>query len=109
MSKTAKSINVEIGTRIKARRLALGLTRDRLAQASGYSTAFIQQVERGYSGLSSESIRAFSMALNTSTDSILFGNATDSFEYVVEKLKAVPTDKQECLMRLIDDAIECVK
>ena len=106
MAKPAKSINVEIGARIKARRRELGLTREYVAQASGYSAAFLQQVERGCSGLSSESIRAFSMALNTSTDSLLFGNNTESFECIAEKLKAVPPEKREYIMRLIDTAIE---
>ena len=64
MPRTKKDINVEIGARIKEKRLALKLTRDELAQLSGYTANFIQEVERGRSGLSSESIRALSMALS---------------------------------------------
>ena len=63
MSRVLKDINIEIGARIKEKRLAQKLTREELAQLSGYTANFIQEVERGRSGLSSESIRAMSIAL----------------------------------------------
>lgn len=109
MSRVTKSINVEVGTRIKKRRVALKLTRDGLAKLSGYSANFIQEIERGRSGLSSESLRAFSQALNTSADSLLFGSETDGFEYVLEKLKAVPPDKREHIIRIIEEAVACTQ
>ena len=109
MAKAVKGLNAEIGARIKARRLELGLTRERLAKLSDYSTTFIQDVERGYSGLSSESIRAFSMALNISTDNLLFGNETESFEYLIEKLKTVPPEKFDIVIKTIDGVIDCSK
>ena len=63
MPRTLKDINIEVGARIKEKRLAQKLTREDLARLSGYTANFIQEVERGRSGLSSESIRALSMAL----------------------------------------------
>lgn len=109
MSRVTKSINVEVGARIKKRRVALKLTRDGLAKLSGYSANFIQEIERGRSGLSSESLRAFSQALNISADSLLFGSETDGFEYVLEKLKAVPPDKREHIIRIIEEAVACTQ
>lgn len=85
------------------------MTREDLAKLSGYSANFIQEVERGRSGLSSESIRAFAVALNLSTDALLFGRAPDSFEYVVQKLKTVPAEKMPHILRIIDEAIECTR
>lgn len=109
MSRATKSINVEVGGRIKQRRMALKLTRDGLAKLSGYSANFIQEIERGRSGLSSESLRAFSQALNISADSLLFGNETDGFEYVLEKLKSVPPDKREHIIKIIEEAVACAQ
>ena len=60
MLRTLKDINIEVGARIKEKRVAQKLTREELAQLSGYTANFIQEVERGRSGLSSESIRALS-------------------------------------------------
>ena len=56
MPRALKNINLEVGARIKRQRLAQKLTREQLASLSGYSANFIQEVERGRSGLSSESI-----------------------------------------------------
>lgn len=107
MPRTLKDINVEVGTRIKEKRLAQKLTREDLAQLSGYTANFIQEVERGRSGLSSESIRALSMALKVSADSLLFGDAPVEFSYIVQKLKEVPPQKREHIIRMIEEAIAC--
>lgn len=109
MSRESKSINVEVGARIKQRRLSLKLTRERLATLSGYSANFVAEVERGRSGLSSESIRAFSSALHISADSLLFGTESDGLEYILDKLKSVPADKREHIIRIIEEAIQCTQ
>lgn len=109
MSRETKSINLEVGTRIKQRRLSLKLTRERLATLSGYSANFVAEVERGRSGLSSESIRAFSSALHISADRLLFGTESDGLEYVLEKLKSVPPEKREHIIRIIEEAVQCTQ
>lgn len=109
MAREAKSINVEVGARIKQRRLELKLTRDSLAAMVGYTANFVAEVERGRSGLSSESIRAFSSALHISADSLLFGTESDSLEYVLEKLKSVPPEKLEHIIRIIEEAAQCAQ
>ena len=96
-----------MGTRIKEKRLAQKLTREELARLSGYTANFIQEVERGRSGLSSESIRALSMALKVSADSLLFGDAPEEFFYISQKLKAVPPQKREHILKIIEEAIAC--
>ena len=102
-----KDINVEIGARIKEKRLALKLTREELAQLSGYTANFIQEVERGRSGLSSESIRALSATLKVSADNLLFGEAPEEFAYIAQKLQSVPSQKREHIIRIIEEAIAC--
>lgn len=106
MPRPKKDINVEIGARIKQLRNARKLSRENLAELSGYSANFIQEVERGRSGLSSESIRAFSVALKTSADNLLFGDRTEDFSYILEKLKTVPTEKRDHIIRIIEEAID---
>jgi len=109
VAKQVKTINAEIGARIKQHRLSQKMTRDKLAKLAGYSANFIQEVELGRSGLSSESIKAFSVALHVSTDSLLFGNTVDNFGHLFERLKAVPLEKQRHIFKILDEAIECTK
>ena len=109
MPRTLKDINVEVGARIKEKRLARKLTREDLARLSGYTANFIQEVERGRSGLSSESIRALSMALKVSADSLLFGDAPAEFVYISQKLKEVPPQKREHIIRIMEEAIACTQ
>ena len=109
MPRESKSINIEIGARIKERRTALKLTRDGLARLTGYSANFIQEVECGRSGLSSESIKAFATALHVSADFLLFGHESDGFEHVVARLRTVPPEKLEHVIRIIDEAVECAR
>jgi len=106
MPRPKKDINVEIGARIKQLRSAQKLSRENLAELSGYSANFIQEVERGRSGLSSESIRAISLALKTSADHLLLGNQTEDFSYIMERLKKVPPEKREHIIRIIEAAVD---
>ena len=109
MPRELKNINIEIGARIKQQRINQSLTREQLADLSGYSANFIQEVERGRSGLSSESMRAFSIALKISSDYLLFGEKSDDFYYLSEKLKAVSPEKQKHIMKIIESAIKCAQ
>ncbi len=109
MPRPIKSINVEVGARIKQKRKSQNLTREELSALSGYSANFIQEVERGRSGLSSESIRALSLALKTSTDSLLFGDKSDDFEYIAQILVSVPFGKRRHIIRIIEEAAECAR
>ena len=94
MPRALKNINIEVGSRIKQQRCAKGLTREQLAQLTGYSANFIQEVERGRSGLSSESMKAFAVALETSSDSLIFGGVPEGFECLFAKLSTVPQEKR---------------
>ena len=109
MPRSLKDINIEIGTRIKQLRQDLKLTRDELALRVGYSANFIQEVERGRSGLSSESIRALSVALKTSADALIFGDVTEDFSFIARLLATVPADKQKHIIRIIEEAVECAQ
>ena len=107
MPRILKNINMEVGNRIKQQRIAQHLTREQLAQLAGYSANFIQEVERGRSGLSSESIRAFSLALGVSSDSLLFGGASEDFRFLFNELSTVPQEKRKYVIRIMRDAVDC--
>ena len=109
MPRPQESINIEIGERIKQRRKMQNLSREGLAELSGYSANFIQEVERGRSGLSSESIRALSVALKTSADALIFGDVTEDFSFIARLLATVPADKQKHIIRIIEEAVECAQ
>ena len=109
MARPLKDVNIEVGSRIKQKRKEQNLTREALAELSGYRANFIQEVERGRSGLSSESMRALSTALKTSADSLLFGDDAEDFSYVARLLAAVPADKHKHIIRIIEEAVECAK
>ena len=107
MPRALKDINIEVGARIKAKRLAQKLTREDLAQLSGYTANFIQEVERGRSGLSSESIRAISMALKVPADTLLFGGVSEEYAYILQRLKEVPSQKRAHVIKIMEEAIMC--
>lgn len=109
MPRQKKEINIEIGARIKQMRNVRKLSREDLASLSGYSAHFVQEVERGRSGLSSESLRAFSIALKTSADNLLFGDRSEDFSYILERLKAVPPEKREHIVKIIKEAVACTQ
>ena len=109
MARSVKDINIEVGNRIKQQRIKQNLTREQLAHLSGYSANFIQEVERGRSGLSSESMKAFSVALKVSSDNLLFGDRPESFDYLFSKIQALSPEKQQSVIKIIEAAIECAQ
>lgn len=69
--KEVTAINTEtadtiIGSRIKSRRLTLGLTQRDLAHAAGLSVSFISDTENGKRGVSVSSLVALASALRVS-------------------------------------------
>ena len=108
MPRLKKEINEEIGARVRAGLMALHLTRDEFASKTHYSANFIQEVELGRSGLSSESIKVIAEALGVTADNLLFGTIT-GFENIVRKLQEVPADKLPLVEDIITKLVECSK
>lgn len=68
-----KSINVEIGQRVRAARQNANITREMLAEKLNVSTLFISYIECGQKGMSLETLLKLCRTLNVSSDYILFG------------------------------------
>lgn len=103
-----KTINVEIGARIKAQRKERGLTREGLSALTGYSESFLQEVERGRSGLSSESLKRISTALGVTADYLLNGVSTPEvlMDSITRKLQSLDQETLPYLEQLIDVFID---
>ncbi len=65
--------NSTVGRRIRLKRDALGMTRDTLAEAIDVTPKFIQDIEYGNKGMSTETLARLSEVLGLTTDYILKG------------------------------------
>lgn len=109
---TKKPINIEIGERIRARRERNGLSREYLAEVTGYSVRYLGMVEVGAAGISLEGLRLFSAKLNVSTDYLL--NGADDIFYrnintKLDGLKVINPQHIENVEMLLDTYISGTK
>ncbi len=65
--------NKAVGRRLRLRRDALGITRDKLAEAIDVTPKFVQDIEYGNKGMSTETLARLSEILGLTTDYILKG------------------------------------
>ena len=65
--------NKAVGRRLRLRRDALGITRDKLAEAIDVTPKFVQDIECGNKGMSTETLARLSEVLGLTTDYILKG------------------------------------
>lgn len=73
-----KDINVILGERVRIRRNMIKLTREKLAEMVNVSPRFLADVEAGKVGVSIETLKTLSLALQISTDYLL-GIKDDNF------------------------------
>lgn len=91
-----------IGTRIAQRRKQLQLTQEEVAEKSGLSHQFFACVERGLKNMRAESIIKVSLALDISTDYILFGRSNDhDRNYLAELMEPLNEVQLKCLEDII--------
>ena len=75
-----KTINVEIGTRIRESRERLHMSREYLAELLNISTLFLSYIECGQKGMSTETLIRVCKTLNVSADYILLGRKNSGFD-----------------------------
>jgi transcriptional regulator with XRE-family HTH domain len=76
----ARSIVVEFGRNVRARRLAAGLTQVDLARLSQMNERFIREIERAESNPSLETMAFVAAALNCTVAELLRGGASTTNE-----------------------------
>ncbi len=81
-----KSINVELGKRVRMRREFLRLTREQLAEQVDLSPRFINSLENGSSGVKLESLSRLAEALDTTCDYLVCGDRLSHLQFNLEKL-----------------------
>ncbi|HJD20328.1 MAG TPA: helix-turn-helix domain-containing protein [Candidatus Gemmiger faecigallinarum] len=66
-------VNGAIGRRLRSRREAAGLTRERLAEYADISVQFLADIETGRKGMTVQTLRKLALALHCSCDDLIFG------------------------------------
>lgn len=69
------AVNGAIGKRLRNRREALGLTRERLAEYADISVQFLADIETGRKGMTVQTLRKLVLALHCTADDLLFGGS----------------------------------
>lgn len=93
----------QMGQRILARRKALGLTQDNLAEMIGVTPPMISNLEQGKKAIRPDNLAKVCKALGVSVDFILYGGDTNSqIDDVVDKLPHLTDEELQIVNNLID-------
>ncbi|MBZ2175438.1 helix-turn-helix transcriptional regulator [Schnuerera sp. xch1] len=83
-----KTLNFKnIGSRIRAERESLNLSRERLAEIVELSSFYIGQIERGDRRMSLETLSKISNSLHVSVDYLLYGSNTYDYDKKTNELE----------------------
>lgn len=69
-----EKLQVQVGRRVRAMRLARGMTMAALAEAADMSVQYISEIEHGKKSMTLEKLRNLTAALDVSADYLLFGD-----------------------------------
>ena len=89
---------VELGKRIKNRRLELKLTQSDIKQKTGISTGNLSDIERGRSAPSASALCELSDVLECSVDYILFGESRNTDKSKLSDIREQLTPVQELVL-----------
>lgn len=64
---------IEVGQRIRYRRILIGWTQEELAEKIGRAYKYCQDIERGTCGMSVETMLSIASSLNVSLDYLIYG------------------------------------
>lgn len=98
-----ESLLKQMGQRILARRKALGLTQDDLAERIGVTPPMISNLEQGKKAIRPDNLAKVCKALGLSADFVLYGGDTHSYvDVVIEKLMHLSDDELQIVSDMID-------
>lgn len=99
-----------MGSRIRARRLELGLTQEKLAEKADISTSHVGEIERGTSICSLSVLVSIANVLDLNLDTLVRGinhdNANTAFS---EILDTVSSDNKELYIKLCENIADSLK
>ena len=104
-----KEINIEIGARVRQAREQARMTQERLAERLECSPQFISDMERGVVGISLSTLKKLCLTLGVSSDSILFGTASETtLDALAERCRVLSKEQFAILVEIIEKYIEAV-
>lgn len=98
--------NVVFGKRIRAVREKQNLSRERLAELANISTQFLADIETGKKGMSVVTLKKICVALQISSDFIIFERNNGSDFSLDAMLVSLTNDKQEDLEKIMQMIIK---
>ena len=94
---------IGMGQRIKARRLEMKLTQERLAELTNLTDTYIGAIERATSKCSLETIVVIAKTLDLDMNYLLFGITSKNVESVFSQtLNKIPLNKKDLYIKLCD-------
>lgn len=96
-----------VGQRIRARREALGLSREQLAEHIGRVPRFYADIERGQAGMSIETMLSIGGLLKMSPNEMLFGQDNDGTHH--PETENILAALNQCTEKQRKDALELLK
>lgn len=94
---------IGMGKRIKARRLEMKLTQERLAELTNLTDTYIGEIERATSKCSLETIVAIAKTLDLDMNYLLFGITYKNIDSVFSQtLDKIPLNKKDLYIKLCD-------
>lgn len=102
---------VDIGERVKNQRELLGMTREDLAERLDITPRFCYDLELGLKGMSLATLSKLSVALDISSDYLLFGESLEDCGLAssMSLIKSCPADKRKYLNAIISSYLEAVR
>ena len=112
--KEKKTINIEVGSRIKKYREAAGLTQEVFSELIGLGVKHVSAIECGAVGVSLSTLKQVSTVLSIPADVLLFGevdeieqkNRTGELQLLFARLSRLPSNKFRVVKDIIDKLLE---
>lgn len=104
-----KQTNIEIGEQIKLARENAKITQEALAERVDVSPQYISDLERGVVGVSIPTLKKICVALNASSDQILFGEVkAGSYAPVFSRMNSLSERQFTLLCEIIERYISAI-
>ena len=101
--------NAEIGSRVRAIRENLRFTQSEFAERTDLTTQFISDIERGITGLSSDTLIKICEGASVSADYILFGKEIPpSVAMIANRLNGLKADQLNAVDEMVTAALKLV-
>lgn len=97
----------QIGIRVQDCRKKQRMTVEHLAEMANISPEFLRAIESGQKGMSLTTLASLAVSLQTSTDYLLFGSASEEkYTVMVQILQSFPEERIQDLAQLLKNILE---